>query len=135
MKSLLIITFLVLSCYGISFAQNIVLTCDSPIQMYNNHVGYEWKFGFGVNRTFVPAVDPVSVPLSSVASLEFIIQELDKYTDQAIVSLDIDPASLQFNKLYSRTIELIVTENAGQYKGNTAKWSVTIHYKKVNARA
>ena len=135
MKSLLIITSLVLSCCSISFSQNIVLTCDSPIEMYNNHVGHEWKFGFGVNRTFVPAVDPVTVPLSSVASLEFIIQEQDKYTDQAIVSLDIDASLLQFNKVYTRTLEVIVTENAGQYKGNTAKWSVTIHYKKVNTRA
>jgi hypothetical protein len=103
--------------------------------MYNNHVGHDWKFGFGVNRTFIPAVDPVIVPVASIGSLEFIIQEMDKYTDQSTLELDIDPDQLQVNKLYSRTLEMIVTENAGEFKGNKAKWSVTIHYKKISSKA
>jgi hypothetical protein len=135
MKSPLLIITLVLFFTRISYGQNIVLSCDTPIEMYNDHVGHEWKFGFGVNRSFVSAFGQVTVPVSSAGTLEFIIQEDDKYPDQTTIDLEIDPALLQVNKLYTRTIEMIVTENAGQFKGNTAKWSITIHYKKTNIKA
>lgn len=135
MKPILIIVILMLSYFGITYGQNIILSCDTPIEMYNNHVGHEWKFGFGVNRTFVSAIGQVTVPVSSAGTLEFIIQEDDKYPDQTTIDLEIDPSSLQVNKLYTRTIEMVVTENAGLYEGNTAKWSITIHYKKTATRA
>jgi len=135
MKSILIIVTTVLFYVSIGYGQNIILTCDTPIEMYNDHVGHEWKFGFGVNRSFVSAFGQVTVPVSSAGTLEFIIQEDDKYPDQTTIDLDIDPSLLQINKLYTRTIEMVVTENAGQYQGNTAKWSITIHYKKTATKA
>jgi hypothetical protein len=129
-----LLTALFFFCLAQASAQHIVLTCDKPVILYNNSVGHEWRFGFGVNKTFYPIIDPVLAPVASAASLEFIIQEMDKYTDQATQSLEIDPSSMEYNKQYSKKLEITVTENGGRYKGNTAKFSVTVFYKKVATR-
>lgn len=118
-------------CFAQAQAQSIVLTCDKPIELFNDHVGHDWRFGFGVNRTFYPILEPVEAPAASAATLEFIIQEMDDYTDQTVTPLQIDPGKLEYNKQYSRTLEIIVTENAGRYKGHTAKFKVTVYYRKT----
>ena len=124
-----------LAIYVNGHSQFLVLTCDKPVEMYNYHVGHEWRFGFGVNKTFYPIYEAVEAPTGSASTLEFIVQENDTHTDQTTVPLDIDPAKMELNKLYSKKLEVIVTENAGQFKGNKAMFAITVHYKKVATRA
>jgi hypothetical protein len=114
--------------------QYIVLTCDKPVQMSNDHVGHEWRFGFGVNKTFYPVFEPVEAPTGSASTLEFIVQELDEQTDQTIIPLEIDPMKLELNKQYSKKLEVVVTENAGRFKGHKAMFNVTVYYKKIATR-
>lgn len=134
MKRHFLILAVLLTLTSSAFSQYIVLTCDKPIEMYNDHVGHEWRFGFGINKTFYPAFEPVQAPFASASTIEFIAQEIDGHTDQTTISLDIDPAKLETNKQYSKKLEVIVTENGGRYKGKKAMFNITVYYKKVTTR-
>lgn len=137
MRTLRIISplMLLLGCFSLAHSQLLELSFEKPIEVYNNQVGHEWRFGFGVNKTFYPNKESISVPVSSASTLEFIIQELDKYTDQATQSLSIFPHEMEYNKVYTKKLELVITENGGRFKGQTAQFNVLIRYKKVLPKA
>ncbi len=134
MKRFLVITAFISLLQMESKTQSLEISCDRPQMIYNDHVGNEWAYGFQCNEKMYDWDKPFSIPLSMASSLSFILQEQDEYTDQASQLIPIDPAKMEFNKSYTKTLELIIKENRGRYAGNTAKWAVTVHMKKVPAR-
>ncbi len=125
-----------LICYASNVnSQYVEITCDRPILIYNNHVGNEWAHALELDGKYASIYDPFLVEMSSAYKLKFVTSEAkEKYPDASSAPMGIDPAKLEWEKLYSKTLELIVTERNGQYAGNTAKWQVTIHFRKIQGK-
>lgn len=131
---ILILNFTFFSSHAHS--QSMEISCDAPKLIYNNHVGNEWNFIYGVNDEMNSMVKTIYIPLTGgITNVKCIVQELDKYIDEARTSLEIDPTKLEYGKTYSKLLEFIVVEKNGRYSGNSAKWVVTFRFRKVNERA
>ncbi len=116
--------------------QSIEITCDTPVMINNNHVGNEWSHALEFGGNHFSASKAILIETSSLDKVNFVTSERnEKYPDSSSVPLGIDATNLEWNKSYSKTIELTVRESNGQYAGNTAKWQVTVHYKKLQGRA
>ena len=116
-------------------SQYVEIKCDKPVLIYNNHVGNEWAHAFELDGKYASIYNPFLVETSSAYKLKFVTSEAkEKYPDASSAPMGIDPAKLEWEKLYSKTLELIVTERNGQYAGNTAKWQVTIHFRKIQGK-
>lgn len=115
-----------------SHAQFLEVKCEDPELICNNHVGNEWSHAFESGVEYYSIYKVNLFPLSTLTKVRFIVSEAkETYPDYAAVSLDIDPAVLEWGKSYSKTLELIIRESNGRYAGNTAKWKVTLHYRKI----
>lgn len=122
-------------CVSNASSQYLEITCEEPTLIYNNHVGHEWAHALELDGKYYSIYNPFLVAIGSVYKVKFITSEAnEEYPDSSSVPLDIDPAKLEWEKLYAKTLELIVKERNGRYAGNTAKWQVTIHYKKVHGK-
>jgi hypothetical protein len=134
MKYLLSIVTLICSA-GVASSQYIEITCDKPVLIYNDHVGNEWTHALELNGKYLSIYKPIRIESSSIHKVKFVTSEVnEKYPDSSSMPLGIDASKLEWNKMYSKRIELIVRESNGRYAGNTAKWQVTIHYKKNQDR-
>ncbi len=124
-----------LCCANNVSSQYLEITCDEPVQIYNNHVGSEWSHTFELDGKYPSIYAPFLVETNSVFKVKFItIEANEKYPESSSVPLGIDPDKLEWEKLYSKTLELTIRESNGRYAGNTAKWQVTIHFKKVHGK-
>ncbi len=117
-------------------AQFLEITCDKPQLVYNDHVGNEWSFAFELGEKYFNIATVNNFTLAELSKVRLIVSEAnEKYIDYGVVTLGIDPGTLEWNKLYTKILEVIIKERNGRYAGNTAKWKVIIQYRKVHGRA
>jgi hypothetical protein len=134
MKKALLFTLMFFFVLGTIKSQSIQIYCDQPQLIYNNHVGNEWAYGFELENKIYPIDKPFTIPEMKSSEIKFVVEEQDTYTDATSQLLGIEPSKMEFNKIYSKEIELVVIENRGRYSGNSAKWRVTVKYKKIPGR-
>ncbi len=135
MIKLLLCFATLLCCSNNAKSQYIEITCDKPELINNNHVGNEWSHTFELDGKYLSIYDPFLVETSSVYKVKFVTLEAnEKYPDSTSVPLGIDPAKLEWEKLYSKILELTIRESNGRYAGNTSKWEVTIHFRKIHGK-
>ena len=92
------LAFLLLSQLD-SSAQTIRLSFDTPVMIFNNHVGNEWGFQLNVNNTPFQINSPVNINMSDLSDTHFVVFEAnEKYPDRASTPLGIEPSSLVANK-------------------------------------
>lgn len=115
-----------------SFSETLKIRIARPVLVYNNQVGDEWKFDVKIEGKSVPIGKLVKIEGQDIIKVVFTAQEVDKVSDFGSASLRIDPAALDANNKEYTDIEVIVSENVGKYKGNTAKWKVRIYYTKIS---
>ncbi len=129
------ISALLVICPIVMRAQVVIVRCEYPIPIYNNHVGNEWSFNFEFNGQFYGIEQPLQLSIAAAKTVGFVVfEENEKYPDKASVLLRIDPAKMILTKEYTKDIEVIITETNGRYSGNKAKWMVRIFYKLINDR-
>lgn len=116
-------------------SQYLEITCDRPVLIYNDHVGNEWAHALEMDGKYFSIYNPFLVETNAVYKVKFTTSEANEtYPDAASAPLNIDPSKLDWEKEYSKTLEVIVKERNGRYAGNTAKWQVTIHFKKFQGK-
>lgn len=109
-----------------------VVTVDFNMD-YNHHVGNDWSYKATVDKTVIYS-DGTNIAAS-------VGQEIDLYAkcvEHDDGSSDIGESSCyiviekgDIGQSFSVTDEVIVTENGGRYKGNTAKFTVTYYFDPV----
>jgi len=130
--------FLILPCFLISCtsqAQRLEIILDDHELIINNHVGNEWGFGLERNDSIYGPQEPMYTSVNGKCKLRVYVQEIDKYTEEVTQWFEIDPTKLESDKIYTKEIEFIIQENMGRYAGNTAKWVLTLKYRKIGERA
>lgn len=91
--------------------------------IYNNNVGNEWSHDVTVNNKPITTHKNLEFSETDTLFIKVISSEYDeKYPDYGHNSRLIDLNNTDLSNEYSFTIEVIVTENGGRYKGNKAKW-------------
>jgi hypothetical protein len=110
------------------YCQKITIWCEQPKIEYNNHVGNEWAFGFYIYDKMYSIYQPIEIEAKKV-KIEFVVQERDKYTDQGTDNFIIDTNDLDEETNYYRDLDILVVENGGRYKGNSALWHVRVIFK------
>lgn len=98
-------------------------------EIYNHHVGNDWKKYYSCNGENIKSGDRCTIPRgkNETRKIDITIMEEDKWPD---VETDSITVSLEDNFTTSATI--LVTENKGKYKGNSAQWKITCKVKLVD---
>lgn len=109
-----------------------IVTVDFNMD-YNHHVGNDWSYKATVDKTVIYS-DGINITAS-------VGQEIDLYAkcvEHDDGSSDVEESSCyiviekgDIGQSFSVTDEVIVTENDGRYKGNTAKFTVTYYFDPV----
>ncbi len=118
-----------------SKAQRLEIILQDQRLIYNNHVGNEWGFGLEWNDSLYGPQEPMHTTVTGKCKLRVYVQEIDKYTEEVTHWFEIDPTKLETDKIYTKEIEFVVQENMGRYAGNTAKWVLTLKYRRIGDRA
>jgi hypothetical protein len=127
MKKLFLIILLmhlfVFTCFG---EFEVKFWADPPVLIYNNHVGNEWAFGLEINNQIYSLYTKNNVACGKILVINVIAQEYDKYPDTGMKRIKIDVEKLELNTEYQSEVEVIVMEDRGRYRGNTAKWKIIV---------
>lgn len=96
--------------------------------VYNNSVGDDWVMNYIMDGKEIFSGEKLIVPLDSTIEKAIIIKikEKDKYPDKASKMLKI---ALKDGETKTETIN--IAEDNGRFKGNTAKWEITISVKLI----
>lgn len=105
---------------------NIELTYETQLE-YNNSVGNEWSSWIYIDgaANYNKTID-LCIKDTQVLNLEVVMCESDESkSDFGRQEINIPIHTLK-NGLNSFELDIIVSENAGRYKYNTAKWKVKL---------
>ena len=91
--------------------------------IYNQSVGNEWEETFKMDDKSISNNEQIILPLdvTTTKTIVITIREKDKYSDVSSKEITIDLKNAE-----TKTTFLIIRENNGRYKGNEAKWKITI---------
>ena len=94
-----------------------------------NHVGNSWAKALFLNDEQVKGTGKVTVKDGDRITVEWVIEEYDKYPDTGnyYEVIDITPEIMTKGLTLEATVW--VTENGGRYSGNSAEWRVTVTIK------
>ena len=94
-----------------------------------NHVGNSWAKTLFLNDEQVKGTGKVTVKDGDRITVEWVIEEYDKYPDTGnyYEVIDITPEIMTKGLTLEATVW--VTENGGRYSGNSAEWRVTVTIK------
>lgn len=87
----------------------------------NNHVGNEWSQIYWYKGELIESGDKITAELGSKITISAVITEDDKYEDVGTGAVEIE-----LNDEASNSTYVYVEERGGRYRGNVAKWKVTV---------
>src|SRR5688572_19647006 len=94
---------------GVVSAQSIEFRCERPLEVHNNKVGRDWSFGYELADQYYPHGTPLSVSLKNAVFVSFFALEDDEvYPESGSKNLGIDPTRMEWNKEYTKDIEITV---------------------------
>lgn len=127
MKFKLLICFfsMLLSC-SVYSQDTLKLKFTDVVNVYNNHVGNEWRFGTFIGDTQLNVGDGINIfytSLDEIFVLNAVLQEgKEKYNDTNMKEFEFSLRNLYTNYKDGFYIEIDLRENHGRYAGNTALW-------------
>ena len=100
----------------------------SSVCISNNSVGNEWYKTYTMDGKIISSKEQIIAPLDKITKMTInaTVVERDEWSDRA--SKDIT-FTLRENEKITSTI--IVTENKGRFKGNIARWEITVSVKLI----
>lgn len=108
-------------------AGGITFTVGTSISReYNNHVGNEWSYQFGIDGYQVRQGDRWVVKWGSGINFTTIAVEDDKVPDVGRTDQWYTPKKEDFKTGFTLENTVIVYENRGRYAGNSAKYIMTL---------
>lgn len=111
-------------------AGGITFTVGTSISReYNNHVGNEWSYQFGIDGYQVRQGDRLVVKWGSGINFTTIAVEDDKVPDVGRTDQWYTPKKEDFKTGFTLENTVIVYENRGRYAGNSAKYIMTLTMK------
>lgn len=94
--------------------------------VYNNHVGNEWRFGTYINDHLLGVEEGINLIYTSdydKLELKAVLQEgKEKYNDTNVLEFEFDISDLKSTHPHGFYIEIDLTEGHGRYAGNKALW-------------
>ncbi len=96
----------------------------SAVCTENNSVGNNWEQEFSINGDVIEPIDIVAFNQNDELEIIARITEKDKYDDIGKAETIHTVTKTDFSKGFTVKQVVIVTENAGRYKWNTATWEV-----------
>lgn len=97
---------------------------------YNNSVGSEWEKGVRYNGEYVSSSSRIVVDDSlAEIELEVFATELDEWNDDGTTHVTFD--ALEVGQTQTKWATVVVIEDEGRYKGNTAEWYFEITIERI----
>jgi hypothetical protein len=117
---LLFVSLLFVSCSNTSTQtkEGIYKIYFTTKEIYNNSVGDDWQYIYKCGDTILKSGDIVE---GDKLYIDITVTERDKLSDISTAQTNIIVADRENQKVY-----ITVEENAGKYKGNTAKFEIDI---------
>lgn len=112
--------------YGCNYTHGIYQINISDRCILNDSVGNEWIKKYTMDGGIIENGQKINVPLETVTqkTIKVTITERDKYPDESSKYIQI---FLRDNE--TKNYILTVTEDEGRFKGNVAKWEISVSVK------
>lgn len=115
---------------NLSFKEPIFVITYSASLVKNNSVGNDWERGLKYNGETISSGSRITHdPQTSLSLTAFAIED-DSYDDKGSANVTFD--CLEIGQKKTKQVSVIVRENKGRYKGNTAKWTFDITVERIS---
>lgn len=111
-----------------SSTKEVLVYISSTCPNYN-HVGNEWGFEYLINGVPVKSGSKVTLKRNGKIDIKTTIVEYDQYDDISSAYYTVDIDSDYYEHGFKVTKTIYVTENYGDFAGNTATWTVEYTFK------
>ena len=95
---------------------------------YYNHVGNEWSFQYYVDGKRVYNNTTITLRSGQTIEVKAVITEDEKYPDVGYATFRHTITEAELTKGFSASFDVRVTEDRGQYRGNSCTWRVTFRF-------
>jgi hypothetical protein len=115
----------------LALAQQFEIWCESHVLEFNNHVGNEWALALMVNGKSYSLHERILIETNASFVIRIVAEEEDKYPDIGFCDTTVSPDDDADETTLRRELVVVVRENRGRYRDNTAQWSFVIHVRRI----